>query len=108
VLKDHVRSRTTWTPTDSCSATCAGTLSHCAHVLAAMHLADLKRVLQIGSGQKSSLENESLNSYVECQFHGDIRLNRDVLAIVVPHDARHLDLVRQFAQQNNCALRFSS
>jgi hypothetical protein len=112
VLRDHVRARTTWTAHDSGdfpAKTPPGTLQDCAHVLFERTERDLGILMRLALGHKEHLSSTLLGGYVECQFHGDIRLDRDVTSIVVSHKKLHLaDRLGRFADRNNFALSILS
>ena len=89
LLKDHVRTRVTFTSRDSGGVRCKlGTCEHFAHVLAEFSDPDLQAVLsRVGSGSGSTAAPPQgqyrETQYKEMQVHGDIVLARDVQAIVL-------------------------
>ena len=87
LLKDHVRTRVTFTSRDSGVGKCnLGTCEHFAHVLAEFSDLDLRAVLsRVGSGSAASCQHDQYREthYKEMQVHGDIVLARDVEAIVL-------------------------
>lgn len=117
VLRDEtMRQRTSLCQHDSSDATSEmGTLAHCAHVLAACRSKDLGGLLRLSqmAAPETARATPDKGGRWECQYHGDVVLNRDVAALVVsPWDvaaAKELklditDLAQRFASKFGCAL----
>ena len=103
VLKEEVRYRTTFASMDSgdlatrISSGAPGvgrslaTCEHYAHVLLEYTDADLGKVLRLlqeGVLQSLGVASVAGSSYKEAQVHGEVRLDRDVEALVVPEADR--------------------
>jgi len=110
VLKD-VRFRTTFCACDSSTkgltvndmATC----EHYAHVLNQYDDTELEAVLNVANGYHPFLDSAKyVKTYKEAQIAGPIRLDTDILAIVVHprHFVKRKHLLEQFAAKNDCQL----
>lgn len=88
LLAPHVRVRCTFWTADtggfaSSSNNKLGTCEHQAHLLLDYPDAELKLLMEVGSGKKSwGASSARVSSYKEIQVHGDVDLRRDVEALV--------------------------
>lgn len=112
LLMKNVRFRTTFCSQDSSDRVTVqdmATCDHYAHVLNQYADIELGAIIEVANRRKEYLSSRLyVHTYKEAQMAGPIRLDRDVEAIVVhPRHATvpgRVELLLQFAQNNNCRL----
>lgn len=128
VLRDEtVRDRVSISDTDTIDPLAKmGTLQHCAHVVGSANVLRLlaRQVCKRSTSTQAAdcaedeeEEEEEAGHELECQYHGDIVLNRDIACLVVSkEDATAVTdtgksvsaLARQFAEKNGCKMAWAS
>eukprot|EP01027_Heterolobosea_sp_BB2_P001890 GEZU01002824.1.p1 GENE.GEZU01002824.1~~GEZU01002824.1.p1 ORF type:complete len:127 (+),score=47.68 GEZU01002824.1:92-472(+) len=80
----NVRLRTSFAPNDSSlEGTKLACCEYYCHVLQQYSDEELKAVLEVATGKKTHHDSGVIRTYKEVQYHGEIRLDRDVSEVVI-------------------------
>lgn len=108
LLLKNVRLRTSFASGDTSADVKIASCEYYFHVLTQYSDAELKEVIDISLGLKPYADNKVISIYKEVQYHGNIRLDRDVEALVVAKRHTRSDPIAQnielFSQKHNIPL----
>ena len=103
-LRPSIRSRLTISPQDSAGVRAGemGTLEYSAHILAKLSDKEFKSLLQ--STKTKKVDVSYAGSYRECQIHGDLRMEEDVVALFVKNadSPENRKLIEDFQGLSGC------
>ena len=110
LLNNNVKQRTTFCYGDSGGfITGIATFRHFYHIINNLDDNGLKNLNLLANGETTSVDS-NYGFYIECQYHGDINLERDVDAIVVnqehKNDKKIQELLVKFCDRHGCDLIF--
>lgn len=91
LLLRNVRLRTSFASGDTAGPVQISSCEYYYHVLNQYNDNELKAVIEVALGLKPFVDSSVITMYKEVQCHGDIRLNRDVEALVVAKRHTHRD-----------------
>ena len=91
LLLKNVRLRTSFASGDTAGPVQISSCEYYYHVLNQYSDAELKAVIEVALGLKPFADSSVIAVYKEVQYHGDIRLDRDVEALVVAKRHTHRD-----------------
>lgn len=108
LLKNEVKDRTSFTHGDSAGGMHEiATFNNFHHILNKLTDDLLNKIIKLSRGDEISFES-NYGFYIECQYHGEILLDRDLECIVVnkrhQYDKNINELLQKFGQRHKCGV----
>ena len=108
LLKNNIKERTTLTFGDSSNPNCEiATFNNFFHILNKLSDDLLDKIIKLSIGDNFSFDS-NYGFYLECQYHGEILLERDLEAIVVnrrhKNDKNFNEILIKFANRHKCCV----
>lgn len=108
LLKNEIKNRTTLTFGDSSNQHCEiATFNNLFHILNKLNDDLLNKIIKLSTGDDISFDS-NYGFYLECQYHGEILLERDLEAIVInkrhKNDTKFNKLLIKFANRHKCCV----
>ena len=108
LLKNDIKDRTSLTLGDSGNSLCEiATFNNLFHILNKLSDELLDKIIRLSRGDDISFDS-NYGFYIECQYHGEILLERDLEAVVVnkkhKHDTKFNELLTKFADRHKCCV----
>lgn len=107
LLKNDIKNRTTLTYGDSSGLCEIATFNNLFHILNKINDDLLDKIIRLSRGDDCSFES-NYGFYFECQYHGELLLERDLEAIVInkrhKNDKQFNELLEKFSNRHKCCV----